>query len=292
MRFWTARHALLIVQFVDDSFLFQSSPAGLAAANRGLSQFCTRWRHRFQGGRKKPVVMAVGADWRAGGAAFGSVDGESPAPADSLDMLGVPVDDGLTFHVLLAKVCARLRDGMQKLVASLEQRGFGMPYQAAQIPTRVEAAAFFGAELLASYGPGWRVAVTRLNSVQYDAAKVLLGVGKGTAFGEGGHARALAETRMLTRWGAKLLQRIALARARLLALPRSNPVAAAVLGSRAVTGATWLEHAAEVVTHLQVQGDFCADRLGEVERACPVARKRAARQWKHTALLPAVRAQE
>jgi len=97
---------------------------------------------------------------------------------------------------------------------------------------------------------------------------------------------------MLTRWGAKLLQRIALARARLLALPRSSPVAAAVLGSRAVTGATWLEHAAEVVTHLQVQVDFCADRLGEAERACPVARKRAVRQWKHTALLPAVRAQE
>ena len=68
-------------------------------------------------------------------------------------------------HDLLARVCARLRDGMQKLVASLEQRGFGMPYQAAQIPTRVEAAAFFGSELLARYGPGWRAVVARLNSV-------------------------------------------------------------------------------------------------------------------------------
>ena len=51
---------LLILQFVDDSFIFQSSTAGLAAVNNALTQFCKVWRHRFQGGRKRPLVMVVG----------------------------------------------------------------------------------------------------------------------------------------------------------------------------------------------------------------------------------------
>ena len=126
---------------------------------------------------------------------FGEVCGVPPGLAPSLDMLGIPVVADLTFHSLLGRVCSRLRDGARKLIATLSQSGFGLPYQVAQFPARVEAPAPYGAELLASYSKGWQAAVTQLNQVQYEVAKMLLvGSGSELALGDGGHARALAET--------------------------------------------------------------------------------------------------
>ncbi|CAK0811094.1 unnamed protein product, partial [Prorocentrum cordatum] len=54
-----AAHALPVLQVVGGSIVFLSSPAGLAVVNRALTGFCLTWRHRFQGGRQRPVVLAV-----------------------------------------------------------------------------------------------------------------------------------------------------------------------------------------------------------------------------------------
>ncbi|CAK0829238.1 unnamed protein product [Prorocentrum cordatum] len=285
-----AAHALLILQFVDDSFVFQSSAAGLAAVNRALTEFCLTWRHRFQGGRKRPMVLAVGGGPVSDN--FGTVCGVPPEVTQVLDMLGAPVEQDLGFHALLGRACSRLRDGARKLAAALAQRGFGLPYQVAQLPARVVAKAFYGAELLASFASGWQAAVTRVNHAQYEVAKMLLGGGPGVSLGTGGHVRALAETRMLTRWGTTLMQRIALGRARLLARPHGTPVAQVVAGTRATTGATWLGHAAEVSRALGITVDLPAGALSEEARADPEARKRAVQHWKRTVVLPAVLAYE
>ena len=89
-----------------------------------------------------------------------------------------------------------------------------------------------------------------------------------------------------------MMQRIVLGRARLLALPPGSPVAQVVAGTRATTGATWLDHAAEVTRALGITNDFPADTLSEAARADPVARKRAVKHWKHSVVLPAVQAYE
>ena len=108
---------------MDDSLAFQSSPAGLAAANRALTRFCRDWKHWFQGGRKRPAVMAVPPAVRAEGMC-GEVCGAEPMHTETLDMLGVPVDAALDFGALLTKVCTRLREGSRKLMAALSQKGF------------------------------------------------------------------------------------------------------------------------------------------------------------------------
>ncbi|CAK0842520.1 unnamed protein product [Prorocentrum cordatum] len=188
-----------------------------AARGGALVPLCGEEGTAGEAGRERPVMMAVGMAVGAGRrddcAAFGWVAGEVPAAAVSLDMLGLPFDDLLAFHSLHDKVCARLRDGMQRACGRQTQ--------------------------------------TQLNPVQYGAAKVPLGIGKGTAFGQRG------------------------------------PIVAVALDSQLVTGTPWLEHAEELVTHLRVQVDFCTDHLGETWRASLKPRRRAVRQWKYAALMPA-----
>ena len=114
---------------------------------------------------------------------FGTVCGVPPGVTQVLDTLGVPVENDLGFHTLLGRVCSRLRDGSRKLAAALAQRGFGLPYQVAQLPARVVIKAFHGAELLASFTPRWQAAVARVNKVQHEVAKMLLGGGPGVSLG-------------------------------------------------------------------------------------------------------------
>ena len=60
-----ATNTVLISLFVDDSFVLQSTFAGLRTVNKSLNAFCTEWKHRFKGGSKRPLVMCVGAVARA-----------------------------------------------------------------------------------------------------------------------------------------------------------------------------------------------------------------------------------
>ena len=55
-----AGHGLLMLQFVDDSFVLQSSLHGLTCANRALLGFCRTWRHRFKMGSKGPAFLRFG----------------------------------------------------------------------------------------------------------------------------------------------------------------------------------------------------------------------------------------
>ena len=222
-----AVHRFLIMQFVDDNFTTHSSAAGLRLANVALSTFCRQWRHCFQGGRKRPAVMAVGCS-PPSAADCGEVCGVEPQIVDSIDILGAVVDRGLTLMPLLDRVCAQTLSKSHELAATLTDYGFGLPFQAAQFESRVEGSALHAAELLASCSIGWRQAASRLNDVQYKAAKDLLGI-PGVSLGEGGHVKIFAETRFLTRMGARLVIRIVAARARLLCLPPDNPVGRVVV---------------------------------------------------------------
>ena len=125
-----ANHQFQILQFVDDSFVLQSSEMGVAAVNRGLRRFCALWRHRFQSGRKGPTVLVVGHS-RFLGSSCGVLCDVLPQSAESLDVLGI--DRALTFQGLLDERCGRLCSAVRQLVAGLADRGVGLPFQVAEI---------------------------------------------------------------------------------------------------------------------------------------------------------------
>ena len=242
-------HGMLMLQFVDDSFVLQSSLWGLTSVNKALSAFCVTWRHRFKMGTKGPAVLCIGgADSQR--FSCGTVDGTPPALTDKMLVLGVWLDDRLQLHEQLDVVCGKLLEGTKSLVRRLNDLGFGVPFQVYQFGLRVCPSAFYGAEVLASFGPGWRKAAKRLNDTHYAIAKVLLGLPAGESLGEGGYVRAFSETRFLTRLGGELAQRIVLARARLLLLPPGSPVEAALLGAAQVSGQCWLRDAEGVMVDL------------------------------------------
>ena len=284
-----AQFSFLLLQFVDDSFALQASESGVAAVARGLSAFCARYRHAFQGGPTKgPAVMAVGGP-PPDVAACGQVAGWDVRAAPSLSCLGVPIETALSLTPLLDRACARLRDGARKLIAGMTDRGFGMPVQAVQFPARVEASALYGTELLASCALGWPAVRARLNQVYYDLAKLLLTGASGTlSLGPGGHVRAFLEARFLTRLGTKVTRRVIMARARLALLPSPSPISPVLAALAAAGGeATWLEHAEAVAREVGVSAWPSA-----APGATPDQRRRVGAAWGRAVVDPLLEALE
>ena len=89
-----------------------------------------------------------------------------------------------------------------------------------------------------------------------------------------------------------MVKRIVLSRARLLALPDNSPVAQVVAGTQAVTGETWLNHAAAITAELGITVDFPCASLAEGARSTAEARRKAVQRWKKDVVMPAIRAQE
>ena len=139
------KNGVLIVQFVDDSFILQSTMFGMRCVNKALSNFSYRWRHRFKAGTKGPSILAVacaGAD----GHLCGNVDGIVPSLVPKMQVLGLWIDSGLVLQEQLDQVCGRLMDGAQALVRRMNDLGLGLPCQVAQFGARVKQSAFHGVE--------------------------------------------------------------------------------------------------------------------------------------------------
>ena len=195
--------SLPLLQFVDDTFVLQPDETGVMRANAGLGAFCAAYRHRYQDGSKGPAAMAVGLP-AVDPSRCGTIGGVGVRAVSQLEVLGIPVDEELSLDPLLTRTCAILRDGARRLTAALSDKGFGLPMIVGQVPGRVESAALYGTELLASHARGWAAVAAQLNRAYYDAAKALLGLPPGTSFGDGGYLRVFLETRLLTRVAAKV----------------------------------------------------------------------------------------
>ena len=281
--------SLLIVQFVDDTFTFVSSSASLRAVNYAMSKFCTDWRHKFQGGRKRPTVMAVEAKM-LNHDARGLVCGEVPQEASYLDVLGVPIDNELSLGMLMDRVCARLLQGLTELVNAVEAAGFGFPYACAQCPSRVENSALFGAELLVSHRDGWPRIAQKLNDVQYRMGKQLLGLRASDSLGDGGHVRVLCENRFFTRLSTKVAMRAIMARARLLALPSGSPVGDVLRAAAARCGPTWLDQTRVLTAELGVCPDIVVfPPFVNLDRGHAIERKKVVWWWKKRVVAPQLR---
>ena len=130
-----------------------------------------------------------------------------------------------------------------------------------------------------------------INSAQYDACKILLGLApRSCRFGDGGMVRALAETRILTRAGTRVLQRTVLARARLLSLPDDTPVARVLHVASSSAGLTWLDHVKDMASSHLILPDFLdAERLTVPDRRDPARRRAAVLRWKRKYVVPRIR---
>ena len=82
-----ASNSLLIVQFVDDAFLLQSSLAGLRTCNVALQKFASQWNNKFKGGAKRASVLATGVASLVT-SSLGDIQGEPVRPVSRMQVLG------------------------------------------------------------------------------------------------------------------------------------------------------------------------------------------------------------
>ena len=285
-----------MLQFVDDTFVMQSSAAGLRSVNRALGKFCVKWRHCFKGGSKRPTVLPFNCPGLVP-ESLGVIAGGNPIIVDKIAVLGTWLDQGLALQPQLDQVRSRLVAQSNELVSTMGDLGFGLPMVVSQFSSRVEASAMHGAEILASYSGGWREAAKRLNEIHYQVAKQMLGLPHGFSLGTGGHVKAFSETRFTTRLGARLAQRIILARARLLSLPDDSPVNNIILGASEVTGSTWMDHARIVTQNCGIEPGSAWDfvrysGLTDADINLPASRKAKVKRWKIQVVAPRIRRME
>ena len=135
--------SLLIVQFVDDSFLVQSTIFGLQCANRGLAAFCRDWRHQVKGGSKRPVVLSIGAG-HVYPEQIGRIGDIDVAVVQQVAIGGIVVDDEMTMRPQLEIACARVMGQSESLASALCDVGFGLPFMELEFWLRVVPSALYG----------------------------------------------------------------------------------------------------------------------------------------------------
>ena len=134
-------HSLLMVQYVDDLFAFQSTCSGLRRVCKGMNTFRHGWKHKFAGGRKGASVMTLGAPIPEA-EQLEMIDDEKPQVVSSLNILGARIDADLSLEDLVNHGVARYISESAALITTMTDLGLGIPHQVAQLNIRVKAAAF------------------------------------------------------------------------------------------------------------------------------------------------------
>ena len=99
-----------LFQFVDDAFSLDSSMFGLSSSCIADFLFTYFWRHKFATGAKGPVVLPV--NWPRNEVDMCHIpDAQRPRLVDEVSLLGVLVDQNLSFEPLVAECCARFLKG-------------------------------------------------------------------------------------------------------------------------------------------------------------------------------------
>ena len=281
-------HSLLLVQYIDDIFSFQSTCVGLRRVCASLTSFTNLWRHRFAGGRKRASFMVLGAPV-PGQQDLAPVGDEVPEHVSALPILGALIDAELTLQPLIDQAVGRLVSESLAFITTLRDLGLGIPHQVTALPARIEASALFNIELCASASMGWPAVTKKLNTAQYLVLKHVLEA-EGVSFGPGGRHRLMIALGVPYRLSTKVAIRIVCTRARILCLPPSNPVQEAILAAKAVTGMTWLDDATLVARSIGITEEFdfprwpkarCILNQGTIDAAA-----KAVQAWKREVVEP------
>ena len=203
------------IQYVDDVTVTCSSVGALRAVmSPSIDSACARYalktKSAFNYGVNKSAAMAM--------------LGSPAIPTDSIDcsitsqhtLLGVLVDDALTFTPFLNAVVRKSRAIFLEMLHAGETAGFTLPVLASQVPVRVEPFVVYGAALLA-VAPQADVALNRLQ--QYWARSILGCAG----FAGLPWSLLLASCGWVARLGTKVFEYAIVCRARLFVLPDDHP---------------------------------------------------------------------
>lgn len=252
--------------YVDDAIVITEGETDLQLVNAELTKASSLWRCKFAGGKKGPRVLPLmpthGPPTLT---AFdgGKLCGHVPTCVDQITLLGILIDDELSFEPLLSKAVAEMQAIGLQLAAGMSSHGFGIPAMASQFHSRVLGKALHGCELLASCRSGWGHVAKRLNDAQYFVAKAFLCCPHTAHLGS--QVAALAETRLLTRASTWLAKSIVMARARLACLPLDHSARLAGI-TICQTGIpdTWMSSSLKILKKvLQVEYDLWDD-LGAI----------------------------
>ena len=118
----------------------------------------------------------------------------------------------------------------------MENCGFGLPFLAAQLTSRVEPAALSNVAMLASCRQGFGKVAQDFNSTQHKVAHTFLGLQDNIRLGS--RIDAFADSWLLTRTGTQVAVKIAMAWAWILLLPDYHPAQVAVKGAGKMSGIT------------------------------------------------------
>lgn len=252
--------------YVDDAIVITEGETDLQLVNAELTKASSLWRCKFAGGKKGPRVlplMPTHAPPTLTAFDGGKLCGHVPTCVDQITLLGILIDDELSFEPLLSKAVAEMQAIGLQLAAGMSSHGFGIPAMASQFHSRVLGKALHGCELLASCRSGWGHVAKRLNDAQYFVAKAFLCCPHTAHLGS--QVAALAETRLLTRASTWLAKSIVMARARLACLPLDHSARLAGI-TICQTGIpdTWMSSSLKILKKvLQVEYDLWDD-LGAI----------------------------
>lgn len=254
-----------------------------------MSAFAQLWRHRFASGSKGAVAMCVGDTW-PDSMPLPLLDGQPVRIVEQLEVLGMTFDVNLSFDGILQRLGHQMHDAASNLGRALDAQGLGLAWHVQQFPCRVEAAALFGCELLASHGLGWPQVSRKLNYFHYKAIKAMLGM-TNLSLGDGGYVQLLTWMGDSWRLSSKVTLRIVTTLARLLTMPPSTFLHGVVRAAAEVTGETWMNTARVLALELGIQLIPSWESLphGVVTREDI---RGHIRRWKSQVVIPAIRLQE
>lgn len=248
--------------YVDDAIVITESETDLQLVNAEPTQAASLWRCKFAGGKNGPrllPLMPTHGSPTLTDFDGGKLCGQAPSCVTQITLLGILIDDELSFEPLLNKAVAEMRAIGLQLAAGMSSHGFGIPAMASQFHSRVLGKALRGCEILASCHPGWACVAKRLNDAQYLVAKAFLCCPHTAHLGS--QVAALAEKRLLTRASAWLAKSIVMARARLACLPSGHSARLAGIAlSHAGIPDTWMFSSLTILKRvLQVEHDLWDD---------------------------------
>ena len=284
-----AQWHLLILQFIDDAFVLQSTCRGLLGVCNTMSAFAQFWRHRFASGSKGAAVLCVRDKW-PDSLPPPLLDGQPVRIVDQIEILGMSFDEKLSFDGALQKLGSQMCEAASNLRRALDAQGLGLAWHVQQFPSRVEAAALFGCELLVSHFLGWPQVSRKLNSYHYKAIKALLGM-TNFSLGDGGYVQLLTWMGGSWRLSAKVSLRIVTTLARLLTMPPSTFPYALVRAVAGIPGETWVEAARVLALELGIQQIPSWESLPQGVLTKEDIRGHI-RRWKSQVVIPAIQQQE
>ena len=163
----------------------------LGQADAALSRFAGRERHAYQGGGKRPQALIAGES-QLHPLGYGMVNGAVVEERTNVKVLGHILDNKLSLHAHADYMLGRMRQAGGEVTTEMHGSGFGLPFMTEQFTVRIEGKALAGVEILTSRAGGFELFMTKLNKIEHEIARALLGLPRDVVVGSAALRVAMA----------------------------------------------------------------------------------------------------